>query len=168
MINKTEIKKHLKEVKAYIKELEGGLEWVEINNTNCPTLKKYGVKPFRIMKKKMRKNGEVWNNITFYDAQKEAKKLGYRLPDIREILALLEQYRKVTKTISCHDNEFLGIEELSYDESVCYEWIEVAGVAAFRGGGWYDTTGDGPVALYLSHAPSSVDTSIGFRCASNL
>lgn len=168
MINKKEIKLHLDEVKRYIQKIEDDTEWVEINYKNCPTLKKYGCVPFLIMKKKMRKDEEVWNNINYYDAKKETKRLGYRLLDIREMLALLEQYRKTTKLPSNKDKEFLGIEELSYDEKVNYEWIDVAGVAAFRGGYWNSGAHAGPFALDLSNAPSDVDASIGFRMAKNI
>ena len=154
-------------MKQYIQEIENEVEWVDITNKNCPTLAKYGAKPFRIMKKKMRKPGtqEVWNNINFLDAQKEAEKLGYRLPDIREILALLEQYRTTREKRSYKNKKFLGIEELSYDENVYLEWIDCAGVAAIRGGYWGNGAVDGPFALNMYNAPSLVYTSVGFRCA---
>lgn len=164
MITKKEIIKNLDQVKQYLKEIEGQEGWVEINDQNCPTLKKYGVKPFRIMKRKMRKDGEVWNNINYFDAKKEAEKLGYRLPDVREILALLEQYRKTRKNYSYKDDEFLGITELSYD----YEWLDIEGVAAIRGGAWAAGALGGPFTLNLGAAPSVVGTGVGFRCAGNL
>ena len=170
MITKKDVQQNLETVKKYIQELENEVEWVDITYKNCPTLAKYGAVPFRIMKKKMRKprTQKVWNNINFFDAQKEAKNLGYRLPDIREMLALLEHYRAVTKNPRCTEKEFLGIEELSYDESVYLEWIDVAGCAAFRGGFWVFTTLGGPFALILSYAPSSVYSSVGFRMCSTL
>ena len=170
MITKKDVQQNLETVKKYIQELENEVGWVDITNENCPTLAKYGCVPFRIMKKKMRKPGtdKVWNNINFFDAQKEAKKLGYRLPDIREMLALLEQYRATHTTPNHKDKEFLGIEELSYDESVYLEWIDVAGCAALRGGGWGDTTNDGPFALLLDYGPSIVGGSLGFRMCSTL
>ena len=168
MITKKEIIKHLDKVKQYLKEIESQEEWVEINDQNCPTLKNYGVKPFRIMKRKMRKDGKVWNNINYFDAKKEAEKLGYRLPDVREILALLEQYRKTRKNYSYKDDEFLGITELSYDNDVCYEWLDIEGVAAIRGGNWNTGAAAGPFTLDLDNAPSYVSTYFGFRMAKTI
>ena len=171
MTNKLkEIKSYLDEVKKYIEEIENEpqeQEWVEINNQNCPTLAKYGCKPFRIMKKKVRKlnSNEVWNNINFYDAQEEVKKLGYRLPDIREILALMEHYRKTQKKVSYEDKEFLGIEELSYGEYVNLEWINASGVAFRRGGHWISTSYAGAFAAGLVSTPGGASSDIGFRCA---
>ena len=141
--------------------------WVNITNKNCPTLSKYGIKPFWIMKRKMRnKDGEVWNNINFFDAKREAEKSGYRLPDIREMLALLEQYRK-NKEISKTDKEFLGIEELSCEERTYLEWINATGVSFLRGGYWGSTSYAGVFALGLYHIPTYQSISIGFRCASD-
>jgi len=154
MITKKQVLENLDHVKKYLEEIENPIEWVEINNENCPTLKKYGVEQFKIMKQKMRdSDGQVWNNISFSDAQKEAKKLGYKLPDMRQMLALLEQYRNTNKKVSCYDQEFLGIEELSYDEDVNYEWIEGAGIAFLRGGLWNDGTNAGVFALRLNYGP---------------
>ncbi|MEK9207689.1 MAG: hypothetical protein AAB922_04355 [Patescibacteria group bacterium] len=170
MITKKDVQQNLETVKKYIQELENEVEWVDITYKNCPTLAKYGAVPFRIMKKKMRKprTQKVWNNINFFDAQKEAKNLGYRLPDIREMLALLEQYRVVTKTPNYKDKEFLGIGELSYDEDVYLEWIDVAGVAARRGGSWGVASPVGPFSLFLGGAPSFVGGTVGFRMCSTL
>jgi len=152
-----------KKPKAENKDIDpNGDRWVKIN---IPTLKKYGVKPFSIMKRKMRKNNEVWNNISFYDAQKEAEKLGYRLPDIREMLAILEYYKQKNKNVSENDKEFLGIEELSYEEDVHYEWIEGAGCAFLRGGYWSLGARAGAFALTLGAAPGNTSYAIGFRCA---
>ena len=143
-------------------------QWVEINYENCPTLKKHGCKPFKIMKYKMRDSkGEVWNNINFKEAQKETKKLGYRLPDIREILALFDHYVNTRSPISVYDKEFLGIEELAYDEDVYLELIEGASQAFLRGGYWPYTSAAGVFALILSGAPSIQYNSLGFRCASD-
>ena len=164
------IKKLEKDLKSLKKELrEENIEWVEINEKNCPTLSKYGAKPFKIMKRKMRdKDGKVWNNINFFAAKKECEKLGYRLPDIREMLALLEHYKNTQEKISEHDKEFLGIKEMSIDEDVYMEWIEGAGCAFLRGGNWYRGARAGLFALYLSPAPSYTGISVGFRCAASL
>ena len=164
------IKKLEKELKALKKELrEKNNEWVEINEKNCPTLSKYGAKPFKIMKRKMRdKDGNVWANINFFDAKKECEKLGYRLPDIREMLALLEHYKNTQKKVSEHDKEFLGIEELSIDENVYMEWIEGAGCAFLGGGRWSDGARAGLCTLDLNDAPSSTGDYVGFRCAASL
>ena len=170
-MNKQTVLKNLDEIKQYIKEIENenDVEWVDITNENCPTLKKYGCTPFRMMKKKMRKPGtqEVWNNINFFDAQKEAEKLGYRLPDMRETLALLEQYRATQGEISHKDKEFLGIEELSYDEDVNYEWIDCSGVSFLRGGSWVYAANAGAFTAYLVDTPGGRSNSVGFRCASD-
>lgn len=158
-----QLEEELKILKAKNKNLDpNGDEWVKID---IPTLAKYGVKPFYIMKRKMRKDGEVWNNINFYDAKREAEKLGYRLLDIREMLALLEYYKQRNKQISEDDKEFLGIKELSYEEKVCYEWIEGAGCAFLRGGRWHHASSAGVFALALDDAPSSSYGTVGFRCA---
>ena len=93
--------------------------------------------------------------------------MGYRLPDIREILALLEYYKNINKKVSIHDKEFLGIEELSYNEDVCSEWIEGAGCAFLRGALWNYTSYAGLFTLYLFDVPSySGSNNLGFRCAS--
>ena len=166
----TKIKKLEKDLEALKKQVQKeNFEWVEINEKNCPTLSKYGAKPFKIMKRKMRdKDGKAWNNINFFDAKKECEKLGYRLPDIREMLALLEHYKKTQKKISEHDKEFLGIKELSIDEDVYMEWIEGAGCAFRRGGDWYNGACAGLYTLYLSSAPSYTFSTLGFRGAASL
>ncbi len=170
-----DVKKELSEIKLRLEKVEKEVnsekssDWVEINNENCPTLSKYGVKPFKIMKKKMRKDGKVWNDINFTDAQKEAEKLGYRLPDLREILALLEHYRNSNKSVSIHDKSFLGIEELSYDEDVCYEWVDMMGVGFLRSGVWAYGTDAGVFTLVLyNSAPGYSGYIVGFRCAATL
>jgi formylglycine-generating enzyme required for sulfatase activity len=118
------------------------------------------------MKKKMRNSdGEIWNNITWGNAKKEADKLGYRLPSIQEMLVLLDWYKhEKGDNVSCHDKEFLGIEELSYDEDVCYEWID-SPVVCVRGGNWDDTSDTGCFALYLNWSTSNANCDVGFRCA---
>ena len=142
-------------------------KWVKIDYTVIPEtlFKKYGVKPFEIMQKKMRKGGKVWSGINYFDAVKEAKKLGYRLVNIREILLLLEHYKNTNKELSSYDKAFLGIEELSMSEDVRYEWIYVLPeLAALRGGAWSSVANAGVFTLYLSNAPSSSYTAFGFRC----
>ena len=170
-ILRSKIKKLEKDLEALKKELRGeNIEWVEINEKNCPTLSKYGVKPFKIMKRKMRdKDGNVWADINFLDAKKECEKLGYRLPDIREMLALLEHYKNTQKEVSVNDKEFLGIEELSLKEDVYIEWVEGAGCVFRRGAYWDNTSHAGVFTLNLSPTPDySGNNSIGFRCASAL
>jgi len=164
-----DLETQLKELKESIKTQPDDTEWVKITNENCPTLAKYGAKPFKIMKRKMRnKEGDVWNNINFFDATKEVEKLGYRLPDIREMLALFEQYKTVQKERSIHDKEFLGIEELSYDEEVYLEWINCACSGFIRGGNWNLGSDVGAFTLVLNVAPSYSNLNVGFRCASDL
>ena len=158
-----QLEEELKILKAKNKDLcPNGDPWVIVD---IPTLKEYGVKPFQIQKRKMRKDDKVWNNINFYDAKKEAEKLGYRLPDMREILALLEYYKQKNKKVSENDEEFLGIEELSYKEDVCYEWVAGANCAFRRGGGWDNGASAGAFTLALSHSPGLTTTTFGFRCA---
>jgi len=167
-ITKQDVKDNLDFIKKVLAEID--TEWVEINNQNCPTLKKYGVQPFEIMKYKMRNaKGEVWDTISFADATKEAETLGYRLPHWREISSLMEHYVHTKKHPNMHDKAFLGIEELSYDEHVYCEFLEgPGGVAAIRGGDWSNDSSDGPFALHLYDAPSSVYTPVGFRCVRSL
>jgi len=169
MITKKQVRDNLATVRQFIAELENDVEWVEINYDNCPTLKKYNVKPFRIMKKKMRNSdGKVWNNINFFDAKKEVEKWGYRLPDIREMLALLEQYKTDNKNINYNNRSYLGIEELSYQEDVAYEWVEGAGCTWTRGGFWTAGAGAGTFALSLNNAPSYTGAGLGFRMVSDI
>lgn len=170
MTLKSRIEKLERELEDLKKQHLQKIEWVEINEENCPTLKKYGAKPFKIMKRKMRDaKGEVWNNINFFDAQKECKKQGFRLPDIREILALLEHYKKTRReSVSGHDKEFLGIEELSSDEEVRLEWLAGAGCGFIRGGYWDTGTHCGAFCLDLLYAPDNSSADIGFRCAVDL
>ena len=168
----TKIKKLEKDLEALKKQVQKeDFEWVEINEKNCPTLSKYGAKPFKIMKRKMRdKYGKVWANINFLDAKKECKELGYRLPDIREMLALLEHYKNTQKEVSVNDKEFLGIEELSVEEDVYMEWIEGVSCAFLRGARWSGASNAGVFTLYLSDTPGSSGSGhrLGFRCASAL
>ena len=161
---KDEALKAMKELEEYIKGQEE--EWVKIDYSVIPQtlFEKYGIKPFEIMKRKMRKNGEVWDNINYFDAKKEAEKLGYRLPNVREQLMLLEHYSN-TQTPDIHDTEFLGIEELSYDEKVYLEWIEFNDKIGFlRGGSWGGGAYAGVETLVLSAAPGGADCGVGFRC----
>ena len=164
-LTKQEALTKIEELRKYISNQEQ--EWVKIDYSIIPkeVFDLYGAKPFEIMKRKMCKDDTVWNTINFYDAKKEAEKLGYRLPTIQEILTLLHAYKiKYPDNASVYHNEFLGIEELSYSESVCYEWID-APSAFLRGGNWNDGANGGVFALYVSAAPSSASTTVGFRCA---
>jgi len=142
--------------------------WVKIGYDQIPKeiFDKYAAKPFEIMKIKMRnKDGEVWNNINYFEAQKECKKLGYRLLKIQELLVLLEWYKIKNKTVSYNDKEFLGIEELSFKEDVYYEWIYMTDdIPLLRGGYWDDASYAGAFAANLSYAPSFSYYNFGFRC----
>ena len=152
-----------------LKAEQNELEFIKIDYKVMPKafFVKYGIKPFEIMKRKMKYGDESWNNITFCDAKKETEKLGYRLPDIREMLALLDYYKQKNKKISENDKEFLGIEELSYEEDIFYEWIEGAGCAFVRGGDWDTNCSAGifTLTLDLNYSPSFLCNTIGFRCA---
>jgi len=144
------------------------IEWIKIDSSVIPAelFKKYGCGTFEIMKRKMRDEyGKVWKNINYFNAQKECEKLGYRLPNIREMLMLLEYYKNSNKKISFKDKEYLGIEELSYDEEACYEWIyNLKDIAFVRGGDWDYGAYAGVFTLYLYDSPTYVTSGIGFRC----
>ena len=99
------------------------------------------------------------------EIKKEAEKIG-RLPNIQEMLLLLEAYKEQNDDVSRDDEEFLGIEELSYDEDVYLEWIECLDDIAFlRGGYWYNGAAAGVFVLSLHLSPADLDSNIGFRCA---
>ena len=167
-ITKQQALNQIEELKKYIEEYDNE-EWVKIDYSviKKELFDKYGVKPFKIMKRKMRdENDEVWNSINYFDAQKEAKKRGYRLPNVREMLLLMEAYEEEKQKVSYKDKEFLGIEELSYNEDVYLEWIEGLNSIAFtRGGTWDDTSNGGVFSLSLSYLLTNTYLSIGFRCA---
>jgi len=143
--------------------------WIKVDYSVIPkaTFDKYGVKPFEIMERKMRKDGKVWNNINYFDAVKEAQKLGYSLPTIQQQLVLLDAYKEhFPNNASIRHEEFLGIKELSYDEDVCYEWVYCNEYIGFlRGGYWGDGTNAGVETLALDDTPGSTSYYIGFRCA---
>jgi len=166
-MNKNEALKKIEELKNFIKQEDN--EWIKIDYSviSKELFDKYGIRPFEIQKRKMRnENGEVWGDINYFDAQKECERLGYRLPNIREMLMLLERYKSVTKEVSYNDKEFLGIEELSYDENICYEWIfNLKNIAFLRGGYWNFGSDAGVFTLNLNYAPTYTYTNIGFRCA---
>ena len=166
-LSKTEALNKIEELKNYINQINNE-EWVKIDYSVVPRqfFEKYAVKPFEIMRRKMRNDkGEVWVEIDYFDAQKECEKLGYRLPNIQEMLMLLEFYKQKNKEVSIHDKEFLGIEELSYDEEVYLEWMYYLDDCGFlRGGHWYNASTAGLFALYLYDAPSNTNNNIGFRC----
>ena len=141
-------------------------DWVMIDYSVIPKeiFDKYGAKPFQIMKRKMRKDGEVWANITWSEAKEEAKKLGYRLPSIQEMLVLLHAYKeKYPTNANVKHDEFLGIEELSYDQDVNYEWID-APVPYIRGGYWGSGANGGVFTLYLLCVSGNQSSSVGVRC----
>lgn len=172
-ITKQQVLNNLEQIKQYIADIENeNNEWVTIDNTKIPQeyFDKWGVKPFQIMKRKMRdENGAVWNNINYFDARKEAQKLGYRLPHVQEQMMLLDYYSTTKENPSIEDTEFLGIEELSYDEKVYLEWVVLNDRVAFlRGGLWGACTSTGVETLYLSTIPSVTSSSIGFRCARDM
>jgi formylglycine-generating enzyme required for sulfatase activity len=154
------------------KELSKGQDWVKIDYSIIPkeVFDRYGAKPFEIMKNKMRNDkGNVWNNINYFEAKKECEKLGGHLPTIQEMLVLLEWYKTKNQEVSCHDKEFLGIEELSYDEDVNYEWIGMLKDVAFlRGGYWSNTSYAGVFTLTLDGAPTSAYTTVGFRACKEI
>ena len=114
----------------------------------------------------MRNEDKVWANITFNDANKEAEKAGMRLPSLNEMLLLLDAYKeKYLDNASCNHKEFLGIEELSYQEDVCYEWIDSLSVVPFlRGGDWYNGSYAGAFALRLVWSGGDTNSNVGFRC----
>ena len=160
--------KKIEELRKFV--VSENQEFVKIDYSVIPKelFEKYGIMPFEIQKRKMRnEDGKVWNNINYFDAQAEAKKLGYRLPNLKEMLMLLEFYKSSKKeVISKEDKEFLGIEELSYSEDVCYEWVYFMDNITFkRGGTWDYTSYAGVFALNLSLSPANSYTSIGFRCS---
>ena len=166
-MNKNEALKKIEELKLFIEQCDQNEEWVSIDYSKIPkeTFDKYGAKPFQIMKRKMRKGDEVWNHLTWADAKKEAEKLGYRLPSISEMLVLLDAYKKKYPTnADIHHKEFLGIEELSYGEDVCYEWIDAPSPAT-RGGIWVTGSNAGGFTLYLSWSSGNTYNNVGFRCA---
>ena len=167
-LTKEEAIKKIEELKSYVSGLDENDEWVMIDYSVIPkeVFERYGAKPFEIMKRKMRReNGKVWNNISWSDAKAEAKKLGYRLPSIQEQLVLLDWYKqKKRDKASIQDKEFLGIEELSYDEDTYLEWVD-GPTTATRGGSWSNGAGGGPFALGLSWGTSSAAVNVGFRCA---
>jgi len=152
---------------TYIAKVHKETDWATIDYSVIPkeTFDKYGAKPFQIMKRKMRKDGEIWNKINYFDAKKAAEKLDFSLPTIQQMLVLLDAYKQQhPKDASNQHDEFLGIEELSYSHNVAYEWIEGPG-AFIRGGSWSGGSDGGPFALSLSGAPFGTYGYLGFRCS---
>jgi len=147
--------------------IENQRKWIKVDYTIIPkeVFDRYGAKPFEIMRQKMRKGGEVWNNISWNDAKTEAQKLGYRLPSIQETLVLLDWYKhEKGESVSCEDKKFLGIEELSLDEDVCFEWID-APVPCLRGANWLNGSSAGAFSLRLNWGTGGAGYNVGVRCA---
>jgi hypothetical protein len=131
----------------------------------------YGVKPFEIARRKARDNkGNILKNINFVGAKKAAAKRGYRLPTIMEMLVLLHAYReRFPESASIYDNEFFRIEELSFNEDVCFEFVDsLTDIPFLRGGNWGTTSSAGAFALYLYSTAGSTYNNVGFRCARSL
>ena len=150
-MNKQQALSKIEELKKFIESCDKEEEWVKIDYSVIPKeiFDRYGIKPFEIMKKKAMEDGKTIANITWSDAKRRAKKMGYRLPTIQEMLVLLDFYKqKFPDNASIHHDEFLGIEELSYDQNVYYEWIDYPR-SAFRGGDWSYGSAAGAFALYL-------------------
>ncbi len=178
-MKKQTIEKKIKKLEEKIGSLEtksisskdpNGDEWVTIGYNQIPkeTFDRYGAKPFQIMKRKMRKGNDVWNYISWTDAKAEAEKLGLRPPHITEMLVLFDAYkREKGDKASKHDRDFLGIEELSHDEAVSYEFVD--GPSVFlRGDGWDSGSDAGAFALGLDWGTGYTSIGIGFRCARSL
>ena len=167
-MNKNEALKKIEELKVFVEQCDRKEDFVTIDYSviSKEKFEKYGVKPFQIMKRKMRNDDKVWANITFNDAKKEAEKAGMRLPGLNEMLLLLDSYKeKYPDNASCNHKEFLGIEELSYNEEVCYEWIDSLSVIPFlRGGDWSNGSYAGAFALNLAWSGGNTINNVGFRC----
>ncbi|HOE15452.1 MAG TPA: hypothetical protein PLH82_02095 [Candidatus Paceibacterota bacterium] len=145
-------------------------EFVKIDYSVIPkeVFDLYGAKPFEIAKRKARdEKGNVINNITFSNAKAEAKKRGCRLPTIMEILVLLHTYReRFPESASIYHDDFLGIEELSFNEDVRFEFVDsLADIPFLRGGRWGNASDAGAFALDLHCTTGSTGGSIGFRYA---
>ena len=171
------LEKEIKELKELLNDERENIEWITIDYSviDKKVFDKYGVKPFQIMKKKMRnENGKVWNFISFDEAKKEAEKRGWRLPKIQEIFVLLDEYkRRKGDDVNVCDEEFLGIEELSYDEDVCYEFVDEyvfvdRPVVFLRGGVWSIGSNAGVFTLGLAWSTGVQDNYVGFRCVRDL
>ena len=169
-MNKQEALNKIEELKKFVSELDAQNEWVKIDYSVIPkeTFDKYGAKPFEIMKKKVREAGKVVNNITWGEAKTKAKALGYRLPSIQEMLVLLDAYKKkYPDNADIYHKEFLGIEELSYSEDVCYEWIDAPSPTT-RGAAWNYGSSAGAFSLYLNWGTGSTGDTVGFRCSKSI
>ena len=154
----------IRELQSFVDRMDN--VWVTVDYSVIPkeVFDRYGAKPFEIMKCKMRKDGRVWDNITWSGAKSEAHKLGYRLPAIQEMLVLLDWYKhEKGDRVSYKDKKFLGIEELSYEEEVYSEWIDAPSPCR-RGGDWGYSSGAGAFTLYLHWGTGVTNNNVGFRC----
>ena len=166
-MNKQEALNKIEELKKFVEKIDAQNEWVKIDYSVIPkeTFDKYGVKPFEIMKIKYRENGKTVCNITWEQAKEKAKDLGYRLPTVQEMLVLLDVYKqKYPNNADIHHKEFLGIEELSYDENIHLEWIDFI-CPCVRGGGWGPSSSAGAFTLNLPWVAGATGSAVGFRCA---
>ena len=170
-MEKNEALAKIHELEQFVANLDKEQEWVKIDYSKIPreVFEKYGAKPFEIMRTKMRNSGgEVWNNISYTDAKKEAEKLGYHLPSIQQMLVLLDWYKyEKGENVSCYDKEFLGIEELSYDEDASYEWIDSPAICS-RGGSWPYGSGAGAFSLGLYSPTGDANYDVGFRMTKDI
>ena len=166
-MNKQEALNKIEKLKKFVEKIDAQNEWVKIDYSVIPkeTFDKYGVKPFEIMKIKYRENGKTVCNITWEQAKEKAKDLGYRLPTVQEMLVLLDVYKqKYPNNADIHHKEFLGIEELSYDENIHLEWIDFI-CPCVRGGSWHNNSVAGAFALGWNWGTGGTSDNVGFRCA---
>ena len=179
-MKKQTIEERLKKLEETVAELKpaisapnldpNGDEWVTIgyDQVTKETFDRYGAKPFQIMKRKMKKDGKVWADISWTEAKAEAHKLGLRLPNVTEMLVLLDFYKKEKgDKVSIYDGDFLGVEELSYRETVNYELIDGPS-PILRGGNWSNGSHAGVFTLNLDWSGGNTGSNVGFRCARSL
>ncbi len=169
-MNKQEALNKIEELKKFVAKLEVQDGWVKIDYSVIPkeTFEKYGAKPFEIMKRKVREDGKVVNNIVWDEAKEKAKELGYHLPTIQEMLVLLDAYKKLyPDNADVYHKEFLGIEELSCGEDVFYEWVD-APTPSLRGATWNNGSGAGAFSLTLAWGTGNTAYNVGFRLSRDI